>query len=99
MLYSGYEKEKILLIIPELPELIAALVDGPFIQGALTNSIWKGSDNQALTIFNENYRTLYEAWSAESKRNIQLIHNQTGYYLIGIPNQDKYNNWVKKFKS
>lgn len=94
LLYSGYDKEKILSQYPHVSGLIAALIDGQFIEGAATDAVWKGSDNQTLTIFNEKYREKYENWSALKKRNFQLIKNETGYYLIGIPNQNE--NWKEK---
>ena len=94
LLYSGYDKEKILSQYPQISGLIAALIDGQFIVGAATDAVWKGSDNQTLTIFNEKYREKYENWSALKKRNFQLIKNETGYYLIGIPNQNE--NWKER---
>lgn len=94
LLYSGYDKEKILSQYPQISGLIATLIDGQFIEGAATDAVWKGSDNQTLTIFNEKYREKYENWSALKKRNFQLIKNETGYYLIGIPNQNE--NWKER---
>ena len=94
LLYSGYSSEKILAGHPELSGLIAALIDGPFVEGALSGEIWKGSDNQTLTIFNEKYRLRYENWSRLKRRNFQLINTDAGRYLIGIPEQDK--DWKNK---
>ena len=94
LLYSGYEKDKILSEYPKLSGLIAALIDGQFVEGAATDAVWKGSENQTLTIFNEKYREKYESWSALKKRDFQLIKNETAYYLLGIPNQNE--NWKEK---
>ena len=94
LLYSGYTKDKILSEYPQISELIAALIDGQFIEGAATEDIWKGSENQTLTIFNKKYRENYEAWSRLTKRNFQLIKNETGYYILGIPNQN--DNWKER---
>ena len=94
LLYSGYKKEKILSEYPQISGLISALIDGQFIEGAVTDAVWKGSENQTLTIFNEKYKETYEAWSALKKRDFQLIKNTTGYYLIGIPNQNE--NWKER---
>ena len=88
LLYSGYLKDNILLQYPYLSKLIAALIDGSFVEGAATNKIWKGSENQTLTVFKEEYRSDYEQWSISTKRNIQLINKNTGMYLIGIPCQE-----------
>ena len=63
LLYSGYDKEKILSEYPNLSGLIAALIDGQFIEGASTDGVWKGSANQTLTLFNKKYLKRYENWS------------------------------------
>lgn len=94
LLYSGYEKGKILSAHPEISGKIAALIDGRFMKGEVTSAIWKGSENQTLTIFNEKYRERYENWSQRTRRNFQLIKNETGYYLIGIPNQNE--DWKER---
>lgn len=94
LLYSGYKKADILSKYPQIRDLAAALIDGQFIEGDITDAIWKGSANQTLTIFNEKYRELYETWSKLPKSNLQFIKNKTGYYIIGIPRQDK--NWKEK---
>ena len=94
LLYSGYTKDKILSEYPQISGLIAALIDGQFIEGAATEAVWKGSENQTLTIFNEKYRENYETWSKFTKRDFQLIKNETGYYILGIPNQN--DNWKEK---
>ena len=88
LIYSGYLKERALSLCPDLQNRIAALVDGPFVEGAATPSPWKGSENQTLTIFREEYREAYESWSVNAERRMQLIKNETGRYLIGIPRQE-----------
>lgn len=94
LLYSGYTKDKILQKYPQISGLITALIDGQFIEGAATEAVWKGSENQTLTIFNKKYREKYENWSKLKKRDFQLIKNETGYYIIGIPNQNE--NWKER---
>ena len=88
LLYSGYSKHTALKKLSTLPDLIAALVDGPFIEGDVTSSAWKGSANQKLTIFRDEYREVYEQWSTIEERNVQLIRKNAEYYLIGIPRQN-----------
>ena len=97
LLYSGYTKDKILSKHPQISGLITALIDGQFIDGVATEAIWKGSENQTLTIFNEKYREKYENWSTLKKRDFQLIKNEAGYYIIGIPNQNE--NWKERINS
>ena len=88
LLYSGYPKEKIRVLCPELPERIAALIDGPYVEGLATPAPWKGSENQTLTLFREEYRDIYEVWSEDRERRMQLVRKGTERYLIGIPRQE-----------
>lgn len=87
LIYSGYPKERALEILPALPELIAALVDGPFVQGEATDAPWKGSEGQGLTLFRPELRSAYEQWSADRERRMQLVRKGEARYLIGIPRQ------------
>ena len=96
LLYSGYPKEKILAACPELPERVAALIDGPYVEGAVTPAPWKGSENQTLTLFREEYCERYEVWSADRERRMQLVRKGAERYLIGIPRQEdswRENMW------
>ena len=93
LIYSGYTREKVLSVCPELPKLAAALVDGPFVEGAVTPAAWKGSDNQTLTVFREKYRERYERWSAGDARKMQLVTKGGERYLIGIPRQEDGEKW------
>lgn len=92
LIYSGYLNRKILSEWPEIKNFIAALVDGPFIAGAVTESRWKGSENQELTIFNKSLVQKYSSWINDSSpRKLQLVKKFNGHYLIGIPEQKGVN--------
>ena len=87
--YSGYRAEALLESYPELPLLLGALVDGPFELGNRTDSVWKGSMNQRLVLFNGEFRERYAAWEQSPKRKMQLIGRDDGSkLLIGIPRQE-----------
>ena len=92
LIYSGYSKQRILDRFPELPNVAAALISEPFVKGAVTSAVWKGSENQILTIFRKQYSEQYEQWCGNTKRNIQIVRKNTGYYLLGIPKQDDFTS-------
>jgi anaerobic ribonucleoside-triphosphate reductase activating protein len=87
LIYSGHRVEFLLTRHPDLPELAAALVDGPFEEGTLTDSVWKGSDNQSLTLWKEKFAPRYNAWTSEKKRRLQWIKGAKSGLLVGIPRQ------------
>ncbi len=88
LIYSGYTKNRVLEILPELPNLTAALISEPFVKGDITSAIWKGSENQILAVFSEQHREKYEIWSKSTERRLQLVRKDTGNYLLGIPQQE-----------
>jgi anaerobic ribonucleoside-triphosphate reductase activating protein len=86
--YSGYRAEALLESYPELPQLLSALVDGPFMLGSETDAVWKGSENQRLTLFDDAFAERYDAWTRESRRKMQIVGGDGGAkLLIGIPRQ------------
>ncbi|MDR1979101.1 MAG: radical SAM protein [Synergistaceae bacterium] len=95
LIYSGYRIEVLLERHPEFfanPPLLAALVDGPFEEGNVTDSVWKGSDNQGLTIWKREFFPRYEEWKRRSARNLQRVKASrpkggSAWFLLGIPRQ------------
>ncbi len=98
LVYSGYSREMIIKQYPEFLPCITALVDGPFILGQSTESAWKGSDNQTLTVFQDKYFELYRDWSSLPKGHIQLVRDDDAVYLIGIPRQEDVPKLKAKIK-
>ncbi|MDR3255603.1 MAG: radical SAM protein [Synergistaceae bacterium] len=88
LIYSGYSAERLAERHPKLPGLAAALVDGPFEQNNLTNSVWKGSDNQRLTLWNERFSERYGEWARGEKRRLQLVMDAGRVFFVGIPRQE-----------
>lgn len=87
--YSGYRAEALLGTYPELALLLSALVDGPFELGNRTDSVWKGSENQRLTLLKDEFSERYAAWVRTPKRKMQLIGmDGSRKLLIGIPRQE-----------
>ncbi len=89
LIYSGYRRQDLLTRFPGLPDLAAALADGPFETGNATGDAWKGSDNQALHVFRPEFEPRYREWARTPERKLQLVKSVGGRkYLIGIPRQE-----------
>ncbi|MDR3332023.1 MAG: radical SAM protein [Synergistaceae bacterium] len=95
LIYSGYSLDALLDLCPELPDLAAALVDGPFEMGNKTDSTWRGSSNQNLTIWRTKYSARYEEWEGVEDRRLQLVTDEGRKFLVGIPKQED----VERLKS
>jgi anaerobic ribonucleoside-triphosphate reductase activating protein len=87
LIYSGYRADILLERHPELRDLASALVDGPFEAGNVTESIWKGSENQSLTLLEERLSSRYEDWTRGKARKLQLVKSGDRDLLIGVPRQ------------
>ena len=96
LVYSGYPRERALADCPDLSRLAAALVDGPFVEGAATDAPWKGSENQGLAIFRDEFRKDYELWSSGTERRMQMARKGASRYLIGIPRQG--DGWRERLR-
>jgi len=88
LVYTGYAKEKILAEHPSVTKHIAALIDGEFRLGLPTEAVWKGSENQTMTVFRSEFAARYESWAAERKGKLQLVRKGTEARLVGIPRQE-----------
>ncbi|MDR1884965.1 MAG: radical SAM protein [Synergistaceae bacterium] len=88
LIYSGYSARVLTARHPDLPELASALVDGPFEAGNRTDSAWKGSDNQSLTLWNRKFTPRYEDWMRTKNRRLQRVRSGNSCFLVGIPRQE-----------
>ncbi len=90
LIYSGYGYEYLKTRHAGILELADALIDGPFISGEETVNIWKGSENQQLTILSKNPETRkkYSAYKRRTgKRNIQVAEKDGKIFIIGVTRQ------------
>jgi anaerobic ribonucleoside-triphosphate reductase activating protein len=91
LVYTGYRSDVLLERHPEFfadPPLVAALVDGAFEKGNVTDSAWKGSENQNLTIWKKEFSPRYEEWAKRAARGLQKVRSGDTWLLLGIPRQE-----------
>jgi anaerobic ribonucleoside-triphosphate reductase activating protein len=90
LIYSGYRAEELLARHSQIFEgsrLVAALVDGAFESGNSTEAVWKGSRNQTLTLWKEEFASRYEAWTRGTARKLQRAEEGGSRFIVGIPRQ------------
>ena len=90
LIYSGYEYGSLKERHGEILELADVLIDGPFILGEETRSVWKGSENQNMTILSggADIRRKYGAYMRRrGKRNIQVAEKDGSIFIIGVTRQ------------
>jgi anaerobic ribonucleoside-triphosphate reductase activating protein len=92
LIYSGRKLEPLLEDFPWIPGRVTALVDGPFEEGKPTDSPWKGSEGQTLTVFDSDYEGDYEAWRNLRERSLQVAPFPGGVRILGIPAIGEYDN-------
>ncbi|MDR1136787.1 MAG: radical SAM protein [Synergistaceae bacterium] len=87
LIFTGYRIQEIKARHPEISELAAAVVDGPFEKGNDPEWCWKGSENQTLTLFRNEYAERYSQWAVAKKGRLQVLSDNRGIFVIGIPRQ------------
>lgn len=89
LVYSGYRRDDLAARFSWLPDLVDALVDGPFERDRPTDFVWKGSENQALHVFARDPATR-ERYAAHArrrggKRELTVVETAGGIHVVGIP--------------
>lgn len=88
LIYSGYSLAHIKKHFYEALQYIDALISGKFIKGKDTNLIWKGSENQRITIFNDSVKGLYKDFTYKLKdKKLQKLIYKNEQFIVGIPYQ------------
>lgn len=91
LVYSGWRVQGLLEAWPWIPVLVSALVDGPFEESRPTESPWKGSEGQGLTVFDPGLEGLYARWRDSGERPLQLVPFPGGLRILGIPRIGAYD--------
>jgi len=99
LIYSGFPLKELLAAHPWLPDLAAAVVDGPFERDRPSLEPWRGSAGQKLNLFNPHFAGLYEEWQKDERRKVQIILSETGAMrLLGIPGPGDYDRLRNKLE-
>ena len=92
LIYSGYKvleiQERHTEFFSESEKLIAALVDGSFEEENTTDSTWRGSGNQTLSILKREFAARYDEWTRGGARKLQWVKDKDRRFLVGIPRQE-----------
>jgi anaerobic ribonucleoside-triphosphate reductase activating protein len=94
LVYSGRRASELVVSFPWVPDLVTALVDGPFELGRPSSRPWKGSEGQTLTVFGKGeLARLYAAWEASDERPLQMVAFPDGAVrILGIPKIGAYDS-------
>jgi anaerobic ribonucleoside-triphosphate reductase activating protein len=83
--YTGFEAAGLLAEFPWVPELVSALVDGPFDLNEPSQEIFRGSRGQKLFIFDPSLDPMYSGWSKQTKRQAQFLLERGRIRILGVP--------------
>jgi anaerobic ribonucleoside-triphosphate reductase activating protein len=87
LIYSGYKIESLKARFADMADLAAAVGDGSFEMGNETESGWRGSANQTLTVYRPEFAERYAKWERGKKGRLQLLSDERGVFIAGIPRQ------------
>ncbi|MDR1581239.1 MAG: radical SAM protein [Synergistaceae bacterium] len=92
LIYTGYGVDSVCARFPEIGDLAAAMVDGPFKLGRETEAGWKGSANQTLRVFADEFAGRYKRWQRTKKGKLQMAVSMGRVISVGIPRQKDVPN-------
>ncbi|MDR1134060.1 MAG: radical SAM protein [Synergistaceae bacterium] len=87
LVYTGYDISAPEGRREEIAPLAAAVVDSPFKLGEDTEAVWKGSENQTLSVFRPEFKDMYGEWARSAKGALQVAVLGNRVVSIGIPRQ------------
>ena len=85
LVYSGHKHEELEREYPWIRK-IACLIDGPFDRTQPCPDAWKGSANQTMIVYAEQFSDAYETWKGEHKGRLQIVPALGR--ILGIPRID-----------
>lgn len=87
LLYTGYDLNEVeeLPIYETLKRNIAVLKCGKYIKALDDNHILKGSSNQTITYFKEEYKKLYKSYISSHIRGLQVFYLGNEAFYAGLP--------------
>jgi hypothetical protein len=84
LVYTGFWAKDLLERHDWLPDLVSALVDGPYEARNPSPEIFRGSTNQNLWLFDSTLASLYQTWSRQTKRQAQILALKCQIRLLGV---------------
>ena len=84
LLYSGFSYRYLQQNFQDILKLIDVLIVGLFKLNQPTEFAYKGSDNQEMTILNQNLKEEYLGYQKKRDKELQVINNN-GVFVLGIP--------------
>ncbi len=76
---------------------ISVLVDGPYIQEQHCENRLKGSLNQRICIFKNDFYDLYKTY-LEQEKTINVFNTKDGIHFIGIPSKNYQEDYKKRLQ-
>jgi anaerobic ribonucleoside-triphosphate reductase activating protein len=101
LVYSGYTYSRLSSKYRGILKVIDVLVSGPYIESKTDRLIWRGSDNQKITLLSEKAKKIYPAsidrteWGA---RSMQFSIIGDSVYMVGIPARGDLDKLYRKMK-
>jgi anaerobic ribonucleoside-triphosphate reductase activating protein len=99
LVYSGFLGQELLAKYPTISTLVTALVDGAYETLNPSKEIFRGSKNQKLWLFDQNLKDIYDKWSCQTQRQVQIIASQGQIRLLGVPKGRDFENIMDEVAS
>lgn len=96
LVYSGYSKKRLQRLFPDILEHVDVLISEPYREKAGNELVWRGSDNQIVTLLSELARKRYPGningrkWP--SGKRLEMVLGNDEIWMVGIPRRGELAN-------
>lgn len=101
LVYSGYTLGRLRSKFPGILKAVDVIISGPFIESLNDRLIWRGSDNQKITLLSEKAKEIYPASIDRTRwgpRSMQFSIIGESVYMVGIPGRGDLEKLYRKMK-
>lgn len=85
LMFTGVQPERVSSAAPGVEDRVDAVLAGPYIERNAIDAPLRATSNQQLITYSHLGETRYNDLSEMSRNHIQLVVDEVGVHLIGIP--------------
>lgn len=101
LVYTGRERDEFTALVPGGPDLVDALITGPYLAAQPTTLIWRGSANQRLHLLSDLGRERYARFEAHRPERppMQVVVDDDAVSYVGVPRTGGLNRMERSLRT
>ncbi|GGM76360.1 4Fe-4S cluster-binding domain-containing protein [Dactylosporangium sucinum] len=101
LVYTGRELDEFAALVPGGPDLVDALITGPYRTAEPTTLVWRGSANQRLHLLSDLGRERYAGFVAHQPERppMQVVVGDDDVHYVGVPRPGTLNHMERLLRT